>query len=928
MIRILRSGSRHASQSTLCRRGSALGLPFLWALICAPVVLAGPNAGGVLLVHCDPSAEVPGEATFVDGGLAACDSAVVQAPADSTVLWFVYAAFPPEASPRVSVVSFGCQFDADSVGILWSAAPPGSTALRYEPDASNNVFWPYPGTGELLGFASPLTGTLNEIYCFAGYGPQGETFAVVANPDSVQGGTFADDDVPSALDAIVDYGSLGFGVAGTLGCPAPADSSSQQNESESTPGQVEQEGGSLESPNEGGDLTFVEMTAATDSAYAAQYRALKSEYGLQVLLGMAPDGLICRTAASQRDALANDTRVNMVTVGLAEDVSDGLQPGDPGFAAVIWNRMLNAPASDSTQSGTFEFPDSASSALRSNAPPNSPLMQTSVYMMGDVGISLLFMESDDDRTCNGTTILTENWQPGETDSAYTKIAYGIVRRLADLAPPGTVTFHIVDTETLSTDDEPIQVVLPDHSNWMQDAMDDLQARPGATNTLRMYQWNNDRRSALSFDWWFIIFVVRDICDPDHRFPPGGPDAPTSYASFYGPCEVLLPVNGGTWGIDHLDYVAAHETCHIFGAPDEYGDACVCNDTPWGYLRARNGNCAQCQGSISCIMKAESTCVFTMCDFTRAHLGWRDSDQDGILDPIDHPDAAAFMRIGSEEPLLPGDNVDITTDSLGQFHKRISVTAQNMDQGQVLWDGIGYDGLPRDPRQYRWTKHYMGNYHYGDLVTDAYGPEIGSITVRPRFSPPYVDTLSFAFEDLDTASGRVRATVTQYGASTPAGFPLWDKYFLDTENSGAISTKFGENLPMGRYVMKLHIWDVGGGHATEGECSFWHGGLGAASVGEEALGPGLALSPPHPNPSRGGIAWDLQPGLPGRVKVSVVGVDGRRVKSWSMEVAPRVRTTIVWDGADERGRRVATGRYYLLVTDGAGRTIHAPIAVSR
>jgi hypothetical protein len=157
-----------------------------------------------------------------------------------------------------------------------------------------------------LGFSSPLTGTLNEIYCFAGYGPQGESFAVTANPDSVQGGTFADDDVPSALDPIASYGSLGFGVVGPLTCPQPADSSEQQNsagqqgEDESVPEQSEQEGGGLDSLFGESDLTFVQMTATIDSAYAAQYRALKNEYGLWVLLGMAPDGLICRTSPSLR----------------------------------------------------------------------------------------------------------------------------------------------------------------------------------------------------------------------------------------------------------------------------------------------------------------------------------------------------------------------------------------------------------------------------------------------------------------------------------------------------------------------------------------------------------------------------------------------------------------------------------------------------
>jgi hypothetical protein len=204
--------------------------------------VGGVNAGGVLLVHCNPAMEVPGEATFVDGGLAACDSAVVQAPADSTVLWFIYAAFPSGSSPRLKVVTFGCQFDADSVGILWAAPRPGSSELRYEPTA----YWPYPGSGTMMGFTEALTDSVDEIYCFAGYGPEGENFALVANPDSVQGGVFADDGTPSELDAIADFGSLGFGVAGALACPQPADTSGEQNS-------ASQQGEGEPAPEEGDD---------------------------------------------------------------------------------------------------------------------------------------------------------------------------------------------------------------------------------------------------------------------------------------------------------------------------------------------------------------------------------------------------------------------------------------------------------------------------------------------------------------------------------------------------------------------------------------------------------------------------------------------------------------------------------------------------
>jgi hypothetical protein len=191
-----------------------LSLSVLIGLASCPTdLLAGPNEGGVLLVHYSPTAAVPNDPTFVEGGLAACDSAIVQAPADSTILWHVYAAFPPESSPRLKVVTFGCEFDENSVAVLWSATRPGATEIRYEP----SVYWPYTGSGTSIAFEEALTGEVNEIFVFAGYGYEGETFAVVAHPD--HGGTFASDGVPSELDSIVDYGSLGFGSPGSRSCP-------------------------------------------------------------------------------------------------------------------------------------------------------------------------------------------------------------------------------------------------------------------------------------------------------------------------------------------------------------------------------------------------------------------------------------------------------------------------------------------------------------------------------------------------------------------------------------------------------------------------------------------------------------------------------------------------------------------------------------
>jgi hypothetical protein len=182
-------------------------LSAVFALLCGfGIALAGPNSGGVLLVHYDSQTAVPSEPSFVERTLAACDSAAVLAPSDSTILWCVYAAFPPGASPRLRVVTFGCVFDQDRVGILWYAKRPGAQEIRYEQGNQ----WPYPGSGIALGFAETLTPAVDEVCCFAGYGLSETSFELVPHPDPVIGGTFADDNVPSQLDSIAGYGSLGL----------------------------------------------------------------------------------------------------------------------------------------------------------------------------------------------------------------------------------------------------------------------------------------------------------------------------------------------------------------------------------------------------------------------------------------------------------------------------------------------------------------------------------------------------------------------------------------------------------------------------------------------------------------------------------------------------------------------------------------------
>jgi hypothetical protein len=54
------------------------------------------------------------------------------------------------------------------------------------------------------------------------------------------------------------------------------------------------EGGSPSESFSANALTFVQMTTAKDSTLAVATRDLRGEYGLDIAVGMSPDGLLCR----------------------------------------------------------------------------------------------------------------------------------------------------------------------------------------------------------------------------------------------------------------------------------------------------------------------------------------------------------------------------------------------------------------------------------------------------------------------------------------------------------------------------------------------------------------------------------------------------------------------------------------------------------
>ncbi|MCA9728092.1 MAG: right-handed parallel beta-helix repeat-containing protein [Candidatus Eisenbacteria bacterium] len=197
----------HTSRRFLRRAILALGLVIL--SLVPSVVRAGPNAGGTLLVHALEMVYSDGQSycgpvpAGCDGVDARVDDAVVP------VVWLAVAVFGDENQPRLRGVEFGIEYSG--IGLVdW-----GTCAPTDYPTAG----WPASGTGTSVVWVTNQTEHVVPVYWFAGYTYSATVPHFSMAPHPYNGGHFADDHVPSVLDEIAEYGTLGFYVDGSAPCP-------------------------------------------------------------------------------------------------------------------------------------------------------------------------------------------------------------------------------------------------------------------------------------------------------------------------------------------------------------------------------------------------------------------------------------------------------------------------------------------------------------------------------------------------------------------------------------------------------------------------------------------------------------------------------------------------------------------------------------
>jgi hypothetical protein len=174
---------------------------------------AGRNEGGVLILHCNQTLEFTTDGDFNGyAELYDCKNAVTQVPGDGEgVVYFVLAAFDDFAMPQVKGIDFGIELSSPTVKpVRWGVSG------WDDPFFLADDYWPGSGTGIGITWMEPLNRRLDEICWFVGYAYSGQTVKLTKHP--VHGGNFVDDATPREVDAIEEYGVLGFGVKGFNPC--------------------------------------------------------------------------------------------------------------------------------------------------------------------------------------------------------------------------------------------------------------------------------------------------------------------------------------------------------------------------------------------------------------------------------------------------------------------------------------------------------------------------------------------------------------------------------------------------------------------------------------------------------------------------------------------------------------------------------------
>lgn len=266
------------------------------------------------------------------------------------------------------------------------------------------------------------------------------------------------------------------------------------------------------------------------------------------------------------------------------------------------------------------------------APPPPPSLDSGVsaygpsaYLAGRVAVRVILPES------NGSIDQsTEDWTAEQVELIRSQIKSALDWWAARV-PGARVSFEL-RVEVVPTAYEPINYGLSNEGLWIGDTLTHL-GYTGSSYFDQAYMAANALRDELNTDWATTIFIANNARRGNAYFSDGH----FAYAYVNGPFMVLTSGVGG-YGPNRMAQVAAHELGHIFGALDQYSAARVACTQRSGYLYTptTNSQYNSCGTKLPSIMHDPLGAFQTgsVDPSALAQLGYRDSDNDGLIDPLD------------------------------------------------------------------------------------------------------------------------------------------------------------------------------------------------------------------------------------------------------------------------------------------------------
>ncbi len=529
---------------------------------------------------------------------------------------------------------------------------------------------------------------------------------------------------------------------------------------------------------------YVKLT--NDQGFSPANRALIESYGGFIVHDFLNGEYICEMSVLQYEHLSPLLIVGRHS-GSTFEVGPDSEENGIGFISwrlkelLPWAKTLDTTSWFSNQRfcGAVEI-DSGALFEQAMEPQTSRTdMFPAEFAIGSNAVCLVIPESIGD---------DENWLEHEVDTAIAQavIAYDNLSELgADRGIPLSWIYEI--HRSVPVTEEPIYYKRPSYSfpnveytfGWVNDVLSHLGQADGWDG---LFGNANRLRKLYRTDWGIMYCIVKN---QNTRFFPDSAlgyftpyYAPSLFDRFRGPLAISTYFLRDGWTEASFS-VILHETLHILGGADEYEGAPQCGGGyadacthPWGFLAYNNENCTLCTSAQqSCIMD-RLLLPISLCSATLHHIGWVDSDADGLVDPLDmNTDLWGIIP-----DVDVGDRVRIFSAS-GNTVRNIQVTEKNrvvdVSGSWIFWDYHNYQGQacsPTDPYYYvvhDGDPHLVPSY-WLDQNTDPYVYDVGYSN----------DTLSFEIANsacvLDLQLWQIDTAGT--GDSVLVAHPYWYKWF--------------------------------------------------------------------------------------------------------------------------------------------------------